>query len=203
MRPFSAADYKTMPWKNGGGSTIELAVAPAGAGLDDFDWRISSAQVSNSGPFSPFAGIDRSLAILDGNGLSLRIEEQGPMRLTPASAPFVFAGERHIDAELLDGTVTDFNVMTRRACWQHQLQRLVLNDTTISTVLTRETDQMFIYCAAGKVRCRPRGAAPEAVLTAGEALLTDRHDEPCWLLQAAEPALLYLVHLTSQGKTNG
>jgi environmental stress-induced protein Ves len=203
MRTFSAADYKTMPWKNGGGSTIELALAPAGAGLDDFDWRISSAQVSKSGPFSLFAGIDRSLAILDGNGLSLRIEQQEPMRLTPASAPFVFAGERHINAELLDGSVTDFNVMTRRACWQHQLQRLVLNDTTISTVLTRETDQMFIYCAAGKVRCQPQEAVPEAALTAGEALLTDHHDESRWLLQAAAPTILYLVHLTSQGKTNG
>jgi uncharacterized protein len=203
MRTFSAADYKTMPWKNGGGSTIELALAPTGAGLDDFDWRISSAQVSRSGPFSVFAGIDRSLAILHGSGLSLRIEQQGPMRLTPASAPFVFAGERHIEAELLDGTVTDFNVMTRRTCWQHRLQRLVLNDTTIGTALTRETDQMFIYCAAGKMRCQPRDAAPEVILAAGDALLTDCHDEPRWLLQAAEPALLYLVHLTSQGKTNG
>jgi hypothetical protein len=78
-----------------------------------------------------------------------------------------------------------------------------LNDTTIGTALTRETDQMFIYCAAGKVRCQSQDAAPEAVLAAGEALLTVHHDEPRWLLQAASPTILYLVHLTSQGKTNG
>lgn len=28
-------------WKNGGGSTITIAVEPTGASLDDFDWRVS------------------------------------------------------------------------------------------------------------------------------------------------------------------
>ena len=31
------------PWKNGGGTTREVAVSPEGAGLDDFAWRISLA----------------------------------------------------------------------------------------------------------------------------------------------------------------
>ncbi|MBN7823193.1 HutD family protein, partial [Bowmanella yangjiangensis] len=46
-----------MPWKNGGGSTLELAICPVGASLDDFDWRISSASVASSGAFSRFPGI--------------------------------------------------------------------------------------------------------------------------------------------------
>ena len=53
-----------MPWKNGGGETLELAIAPAGAGLEDFAWRISSARVGAAGPFSACAGVDRSLALL-------------------------------------------------------------------------------------------------------------------------------------------
>ncbi|WP_210147850.1 HutD family protein [Aromatoleum petrolei] len=32
-----------MLWKNGGGVTLEVALQPAGAGLTDFDWRVSSA----------------------------------------------------------------------------------------------------------------------------------------------------------------
>ncbi|SFQ22142.1 HutD protein [Ectopseudomonas toyotomiensis] len=38
------ATARVMPWKNGGGETLELAIAPAGAGLEDFAWRISSAR---------------------------------------------------------------------------------------------------------------------------------------------------------------
>ena len=54
------ASLRPAPWKNGGGSTTEIAVAPPGAGFDSFDWRISLATISHSGPFSTFAGIDRS-----------------------------------------------------------------------------------------------------------------------------------------------
>ncbi|PZQ36768.1 MAG: hypothetical protein DI559_11770, partial [Ectopseudomonas oleovorans] len=66
------ATARAMPWKNGGGSTVELAISPVGAGLEDFAWRISSAQVAMDGAFSCFPGIDRSLAVLAGNGLYLQ-----------------------------------------------------------------------------------------------------------------------------------
>ncbi|TIN81446.1 MAG: HutD family protein, partial [Mesorhizobium sp.] len=71
MRILRAAEYRSMPWKNGGGVTTEIAVSPSGAGLDDFDWRVSMARVELSGPFSQFAGIDRTLAVLEGEGIVL------------------------------------------------------------------------------------------------------------------------------------
>lgn len=46
---------RRMPWKNGGGITTEIAIAPPGATLDAFDWRISTARVEAAGPFSRFA----------------------------------------------------------------------------------------------------------------------------------------------------
>ena len=61
MRILRAPDYRVMPWKNGGGTTTEVAVSPEGAGLDHFDWRISMARVEQDGPFSTFPGIDRTL----------------------------------------------------------------------------------------------------------------------------------------------
>ena len=45
--------YRKMPWKNGLGSTLEVARSH-GEGLDDFDWRISIADVKNEGSFSYF-----------------------------------------------------------------------------------------------------------------------------------------------------
>ena len=64
MKIIRARDCRTTPWKNGGGSTTEIAVEPSGASLDTFAWRISVARVAADGPFSEFPGIDRTLAVL-------------------------------------------------------------------------------------------------------------------------------------------
>jgi len=99
MKIWHKQDYKTMPWKNGGGSTTELAVFPEGAGLDEFYWRLSMAQVSSDGAFSHFAQIDRTLAILTGQGLVLVHDNEGyheqekeaaSVRLQQDTAPYRF-----------------------------------------------------------------------------------------------------------------
>ena len=33
------AGLSPVPWKNGGGSTIEIAIGPPDAGFENFDWR--------------------------------------------------------------------------------------------------------------------------------------------------------------------
>src|SRR5690606_386633 len=69
--PASARQFR--PWKNGGGETAEIAVSPAGAGFDDFDWRISTAIVAQSGPFSGFPGVDRVLTVIEGGAMELTV----------------------------------------------------------------------------------------------------------------------------------
>jgi hypothetical protein len=49
---FDLQDLPATPWKNGGGLTREVLWQPAGASLDDFDWRVSVAQIDSDGPFS-------------------------------------------------------------------------------------------------------------------------------------------------------
>lgn len=112
-----------MPWKNGGGSTTQIAASPEGASLETFDWRISMARVASDGPFSRFPGIDRTLAVVQGNGLELMIGEAAPLILTPDSRPLGFAGDVATQAKLLDGEITDLNVMTRRGRYAHRLLR--------------------------------------------------------------------------------
>src|ERR1700724_4705436 len=80
-----ASDCGTTPWKNGGGSTTEIAAAPFGATLDNFDWRVSMARVASDGPFSEFAGIDRTLAVVKGGGLELTIGGGAPVMLQRGS----------------------------------------------------------------------------------------------------------------------
>ena len=86
-----------MPWKNGGGSTTEIAIAPAGASVSSgFDWRVSMADVVSDGPFSAFNGYDRQLALLSGGGMVLSGLPDGDITLRPGDRPLAFAGEAAI-----------------------------------------------------------------------------------------------------------
>ena len=65
MRHLTPADYRRMPWRNGGGVTTEIAIAPDGAGLvgERFLYRVSIADVMSDGPFSRFEGYDRHIML--------------------------------------------------------------------------------------------------------------------------------------------
>ena len=126
--PIQLIDLDCLPastWKNGGGSTRQLAIAPAAAGLDDFAWRISCARVSGAGPFSAFPGIQRSLALLEGELLLQR--QSGTTTLCAGGKSLDFSGEEPISARPLAGEVLDLNLMSRRADWQQGLKSLQLH----------------------------------------------------------------------------
>src|SRR5437764_6708185 len=110
MRLIRPADHRRMIWKNGGGETREIALAPPGAALDGFDWRISPARIATDGPFSRFPGIDRTLMILEGGGIRLTLDGSAPVDLTADSEPIAFHGDVPASATLIAGPVTDLNV---------------------------------------------------------------------------------------------
>ncbi len=124
MKIIRTSDCRTTPWKNGGGSTTEIAVAPAGASLDHFDWRVSMARVASDGPFSEFPGIDRTLAVVKGEGLVLTIGQHAPLTLARGSEPVSFPGDVATSARLTAGEITDLNVMTRRRRFSHRMRRI-------------------------------------------------------------------------------
>ena len=124
MRIIRAADCRVMPWKNGGGTTTEIAVSPEGATIDSFDWRVSMAHVGADGPFSSFPGVDRTLSVLTGNGIRLAFDDGETVTLDRTSAPFAFAADRTVDGVLIDEPITDLNVMSRRGAWSHSVERL-------------------------------------------------------------------------------
>jgi environmental stress-induced protein Ves len=123
-----------MPWKNGGGETIEVAAFPDGASLDTFLWRVSMARVAGDGPFSRFDGVDRTLAILDGAGLVLTVDGHD-VTLTQSTAPHAFPGDAPTSARLLDGPITDLNTMTRRGRVTHAVARLTAPATLTGELL--------------------------------------------------------------------
>jgi environmental stress-induced protein Ves len=125
LHRFDVQDVPAMPWKNGGGVTREIVCMPPGAGMGDFDWRVSIAHIAGDGPFSAFPGIDRVITLLSGGGVHL-LGDDGLVnhRLDTPLTPFAFAGEAAIHARLLAGDCHDFNVMTRRSVCSASLQVL-------------------------------------------------------------------------------
>jgi environmental stress-induced protein Ves len=77
LRLLDPASARRVPWKNGRGSTLELA-SDASAPSGDWTWRLSLADVPERAPFSLFPGVDRLLACLEGPGLFV---ERGGARL--------------------------------------------------------------------------------------------------------------------------
>ncbi|CAM5310154.1 hypothetical protein SAVIM338S_00591 [Streptomyces avidinii] len=113
VRILRAAGRPAAAWKNGGGVTREIAAGPEGAGIEDFGWRVSLAEVTADGPFSAFPGVDRTLTLAEGAGMDLAI---GSVRrlVDGRYVPQRFPGDEPTDCRLLAGPVVNFNVMYRR-----------------------------------------------------------------------------------------
>ncbi|MBS0393027.1 MAG: HutD family protein [Proteobacteria bacterium] len=186
MRIIRSADHRRMPWKNGLGETAEVAIAPPEAALEAFDWRISIARVAAAGPFSSFPGVDRTLTVLAGAGIRLTVEGGPTVELTTRSAPFAFAGDVAVGAELLRGPITDLNVMTRRERYRHRV-RMLADAETVGVEPPWTMGALF--CAGGRIAvdsaAGPIVLASEDLLFAGDAPLAWRSLEPAralWIL---------------------
>ncbi|WP_323123279.1 HutD/Ves family protein [Burkholderia alba] len=171
------------PWKNGGGVTREIAAgaprarAPegdattAGAAYDGFAWRVSVAEVAQPGPFSRFDGIDRTLVLLSGAGMTL-VEDGGARHVLDRPLDRLeFAGETPLRAELHDGPTRDFNLMVRRgaaqgsvAAWRAGARYELSADTAllfcVTGALTVATSDGAAHALAAFDTLRLDGIAP-------------------------------------------
>ena len=105
------ADLKPEPWRNGGGTTRQLASQPGSAPDGSWDWRVSIADVTKAGDFSAFPGMERVLTVVDGELLLLSVD--GAERPLEKYRPFRFPGGASTHASLPTGDIRDLNVMTR------------------------------------------------------------------------------------------
>jgi uncharacterized protein len=146
-------DLIRVPWKNGGGTTAEIASFPEGSGFETFGWRISMADVETDGPFSTFPGIDRTLIVLRGGGLELDVEGAS-MILDEPSSKLSFSGDDATVGRLLSGPIRDLNVMTRRGRFTHRT-RLVRSGVAL---LAEDTCAGFIVALDGSFDVTLNGA---------------------------------------------
>ena len=101
------ADCPPQPWRNGGGTTRELLAWPQAA---DWQLRVSVADIERDGPFSPFPGVDRWFAVIEGAGVELTCRA-ARSRSAPATRRCSFDGEAAPACRLLHGPTRDLNLM--------------------------------------------------------------------------------------------
>jgi environmental stress-induced protein Ves len=108
MQIIHRAKFKTVPWKNGGGITHEVAKAEEDGRLL---WRLSLAEVASDGPFSLFPGLARILTVIDGDGMDLRDATGHIVHPVPLLQPVAFSGDEPLSGTLRNGPCLDFNLI--------------------------------------------------------------------------------------------
>lgn len=185
MTPIDVYGLPALPWKNSSGQTRTISVSPPQADFENFDWRVSLADVASSAKFSPFPGVDRTILLLDGAGMILQINGRG-LPLTTPFDPHKFSGDDVVRCRLVDGPTRDFNVMTRRGRTQAEVKvwrmpvRLTIPDAAI------------FFCACGASRI-------DAIeLQSGWALRLDRPGSEINLVPQTPDALIISVLITKE-----
>ncbi len=113
MQIVRQSEFKASPWKNGGGITHEaLRVPEQGA---DFRWRVSVAHIDAGGPFSNFTGYGRTMVLLRGGGVVLRLSDGSCRMLRAAGDMAQFDGALGVECELLSGPCVDLNLMASKS----------------------------------------------------------------------------------------
>lgn len=163
-------DFQKMPWKNGLGFTFEIARKPS-AETDDFDWRVSMADVENDGEFSYFSGKKRIISTLSGIGMQLSIADQAHVDICSRNL-FAFDGEQPVYCRLLNGPIRDLNLIYRADKVFPRMQWLTGSHS--QTILSAAQD-MLIFNMADVMQVSV--AAQSYTLEAFDCLKISNQDE--------------------------
>lgn len=145
-----SSEYLVMPWKNGQGVTSQIDIFPPGESFpgDKFLWRVSSATVQSSAPFSQFPGCDRYLSVLQGDGLILNETVLNPNEI------YHFHGEDLIFGKLINKTVLDLGVIFRRDSVRAAMTwKTVPAEKNMKLPLDYEVN--YLFCAQGNFALSP------------------------------------------------
>ncbi|MEU6134049.1 HutD family protein [Nocardioides sp. NPDC047086] len=162
-----AEEHVRRSWRNGGGMTAEVAAWPPGTDAgSDFSWRVSFADVAESGDFSTFPGVDRVITLIDGPPMTLEL--LGETTVLRPFVPYSFDGGVPVRCSVAAPT-RDLNVMTRRgrACATVEILDAGSGEQPLS-----QASPLLVIGLTGEV-----GACSgddSATLGSGDVLITDQ-----------------------------
>lgn len=182
-------NFRRIPWKNGQGTTIELAISEHGT-VDDFDWRLSIATVDKDGLFSDFSGYTRNLVLIDGRGLLLEHAPNRVDRLAQFLEYSTFDGASKTKATLLNGPITDFNLMTKTKKFEGRLQTFAFDSfANIEKALLS-----FVYALDDTLTIHSKISQSNVTLEQGElAKIIDIRSKD-WVVSGSNFILIYIDH---------
>jgi hypothetical protein len=181
----SHSRYRSMRWRNGLGSTLEIARSPAGEGA--FDWRLSLASLNASGPFSDYVGYHRAVSLVDGAGFRLEIGGEAALLLDTPGATALFDGAAPANCSLLDGPCHDLSLMVRDPGRILQVETIALDHP--QTLAAEASALQALFCLRGIAEATVAGDSHR--LQAQDTLLLPAAAPALFLRPASlEPALL-------------
>lgn len=168
-RVIPSYEYRRDRWRNGLGWTREILRLPDN---DDWQLRLSIAEIEQDAAFSAFPGVERELVLLRGEGVRLRFDDGRVHTLLPPHDRLRFAGEAVVTGELIDGVTHDFNLMWKR----DRLQAELLHRPLVGNMLffTEPNAAWAIHLLAGQAEFEGESGLPPlqqgdtAWLAAGE-----------------------------------
>jgi len=152
------SSYLRTPWKNGGGTTVDIA-------FEDDVWRFGRTPIVKPGPFSDYTGFDRVQVLVSGSGLVLETPT-GEIDVRQPFRPVRFTGETPIVSRLEAGPVEVVNLIGRRA--RVKIDMVVLDE---GRTLHVEPGTHFAYTPHGEATVAVQG--DERNLMADHALRLD------------------------------
>lgn len=190
LTPLSPESFRSKPWKNGGGVTVDIADAcRPGAdptGWEGMVWRLGRTAIVQPGPFSDLTGYERLQAVIVGSGLVLDGAD-GEIDLRQPFRPVRYDGGIPLVSRLENGPVEVVNLIADRSlCAVDMLAPVAGQDLA----LTRGIHILYAPGAGVSGRC---GAEAFAV-PGGHALRIDADDEGVLAVEAGQ-ALLATIRL--------
>ena len=118
LTPLPPESFRSKPWKNGGGVTLDIADAsrPGAdpAGWEGMIWRLGRTAIVQPGPFSDLTGYERLQAVIVGSGLVLDGPD-GEIDLRQPLRPVRYDGGISLVSRLENGPVEVVNLIADRA----------------------------------------------------------------------------------------
>lgn len=141
-----SSERVTTPWKNGGGTTTEIAIEPSNASLaeNNFLWRLSSAELKNAGSFSLFPSYNRYLTLIEGKECILHINEKEEFACLHKGEIFHFSGDSRVVCELPAGHCKDVGLIYQKDKVNAGMNLISINTKPRSFTMKSEAAIFFL-----------------------------------------------------------
>ena len=186
MKHLSTSDYIEMPWKNGRGMTTEIMKRERAQRIQ---YRLSSAIVETSGPFSLFPGLRRILVNLGPSSMTLRMNgsttSQDSQRLDPGQI-YQFEGDIPIDCEV-ERSSRDFNIFYDPLRMDVKVRCAAIGEQ--ASVAIPRTGTVFLFVISGRIQARSIAQGKTCEAKAFESIFIENssHDDEWKILVLLDP----------------